>query len=234
VSALRGALGALLVVAVCSSNASAQLQEVLIPPQRNFISPERFTLELDIGPYRPDLDDNDAFETYFSDDSGPLLGLELQIIGYRLRDIFYLTAGGGIGWAKYKGNTLDEAGERTNEETAFEIIPLNLLASARIDALARKLSVPFIFTGKLGYQWMRWSTSAGGQDDARGWSLGLLYGVQIALDLDFFEPAKARILDEEWGINHSYVLFDLMGFSPNSDSLPIGDFSWALGLGFIF
>ena len=44
----------------------------------------------------------------------------------------------------------------------------------------------------------------------------------------------ARNLDEEWGINHSFLFFELSWFHPTDDSLPIGDNSWAAGLGFVF
>jgi hypothetical protein len=112
--------------------------------------------------------------------------------------------------------------------------PLNLLATVRFDALARKLSVPFIITGKLGYQWARWSTESGGAEDADGWSVGLLWAAQLALDLDAFEPSAARNMDEEWGINHSFLFFELNRFSPSEQSLPIGGTAWCAGLGFNF
>ncbi|MEY4577076.1 MAG: hypothetical protein RL701_1779, partial [Pseudomonadota bacterium] len=57
---------------------------------------------------------------------------------------------------------------------------------------------------------------------------------QLALDLDTFEPGGARALDEEWGINHSYVFFEVQHFFPSAKSLEIGGTSWLLGLGFVF
>jgi hypothetical protein len=125
-------------------------------------------------------------------------------------------------------------GERTSEETSFSLLPLQLLAVVRVDALARKLSVPFILTGKLGYEWAHWDTDSGGVDDADGWSVGLLWAAQVALDLDFFEPSAARQMDEEWGINHSFLFFEVYGFEPTSNSLQVGGTAWAAGLGFMF
>lgn len=210
--------------------AAAQTVDDLAPPPRDFSSAERLTLELRIGPYQPDLAE---FDTFFSDDDGLLLSLELDVIGFRLKDILYLSGGGLIGWANYKGVAFDSAGARTSEETELEIIPLSLLAVARVDALARKLGIPFILTGKLGYMWMNWSMQTGGTDRADGWSLGLTYAGQIALDLDSLDRAQARVLDEEWGINHSFVFFEVFGFEASGDSFDLGGLSWTAGLGFV-
>ena len=224
---------ALSACALHAQGAVAQMEEDLIPPDRSFVSPERFGFEFPLGPYPPDFDGEDTFDRFFSDDSGLLVALELDVIGYRMQDTFYLGGGGGIGWAKFSGNTIDDAGEATSEETELEIVPLNVIGVFRLDALPRRWGVPFIFTGKLGYQWMYWTTESGGSDEANGWSLGLLWAGQVALDLDTFEPSAARRMDEEWGINHSFLFFEISGFEPNSDSLPLGDTSWSVGLGFI-
>ena len=239
--ALRG--GAMAVIAaLCAAAAvlvpaaaTAQTPEDLMPEAREFESPENFAVEFRIGPYNPEMEDNDAFDTFFGDDSGPLLALELDLIAYRLPDILYVAGGGGIGWMNFDGKTLDDLGDETSEETSIEIVPLNLLAVLRIDALPRKLSVPVIFTGKIGYQWARWSTESGGADEEDGWSVGLLWALQLGLDLDTFEPSAARNMDEEWGINHSFLFFELFGFMPSDESLEIGDdVAWTAGLGFMF
>lgn len=226
-------LGLLLGLASLSGNAAAQQDDDLVPATRDYVSPERFIFEARGGPYSPDMDSDASFRTFFSDDSGPMLGLEIDAIALRLDDILYATVGGSIGLSRYSGNALGPSG-RVSEDTTFAIIPLTALATLRIDALPRKLSVPFIFAGKIGHQWAHWSTSTGARDDANGWSLGLYYAGQIALDLDTFERAAARAMDEEWGINHSFVLFEVYRFAPNDKSLPIGDTAWLLGLGFVF
>ena len=212
-------------------SARAQLDDDLVPPSHSWISPERFVLELRGGPYSPDMS---AFDAFYGGDHGPLLALELDVIGLRLDDLLYLAGGGGIGTASFSGHTLDASGDRTSEETSFSLLPLQLLAVVRVDALARKLGVPFIFSAKLGYQWAHWDTDSGGSSDAAGWSVGLSWAAQVALDLDFFEPSAARRMDEEWGINHSFLFFELFGFESSSGSLPIGGTTWALGLGFTF
>jgi hypothetical protein len=222
-------------VASSASRASAQMDDDLIPEAREFASPEGFGVEFRIGPYQPDMEGNDAADTFFADDSGPLLALELDVIAYRIPDVLYLLGAGGIGWMNFDGKTVDDGGQPTSEETSIEIVPLNLLGVVRVDVLPRKLSVPIILTGKLGYQWASWSTQSGGVDEEDGWSVGLLWAVQLGLDLDTFEKAAARNMDEEWGLNHSFLFFELFGFIPSEESLEIGDdMAWTAGLGFMF
>lgn len=214
--------------------AHAQTDANTIPAARNFQSPERFILELRGGPYKPDLDGGESFNDYFAGDNGLLLALQLSYIFYHMPDIGYLTAGGGFGWANYDGPATDESGQKIDEETTLTLLPISAIASIRVDALARKFQLPFIFTGKLGFQWVQWDTDTGNKDDASGWSLGLSWGLQLALDLDVFDRAAARGMDEEWGINHSFLFIEVFGFAPTESSLPIGDRTWALGLGFNF
>jgi hypothetical protein len=213
--------------------AAAQMYDD-VPMHRDFSSPERFALELRIGPYHPDMGHNDAFETFFGSDSGPLLATELDVIAYRLPNLIYLGVGAGIGTASYSGHTRDSTGVATAEKTTFGLVPIDLMAVLRVDALARKLSVPFIFTGKLGYQWTHWTTQDGKAASVTGWSVGPRWAAQLELDLDSFDEKAARRMDEEWGINHSFLFVELFGFSPSPRSLPIGATAWTAGLGFVF
>jgi hypothetical protein len=215
-------------------SAQAQAQDVDLELASPFISPELFVLELRGGPYSPEMDGNPAFGTHFTGDNGLLFGVELDVIMYRLPDWLYLGAGGRVETAEYDGKTLSDSAEKTSEETSLRLWGLDMLAVARVDALARKLYVPLIVTGKLGYGWMHWATNSGDQDKHDGWSVGLAWGVQFALDLDALDAAAARNLDEEWGINHAFLFFELSWFHPTDDSLPIGDNTWAAGLGFVF
>lgn len=213
--------------------AAAQSDDDHAPAHRDFASPEWMALELRIGPYTPQVG-TPSFEQVFADDNGLMLALELDVIAYRLPDIAYFAVGGGIGHARYSGGAFTESGGRADEETVFKLVPLTLLAVARVDVLARKLRIPLVLTGKLGYRWGFWWASTGGQSEDNGNSGGLAWGLQAALDLDFFDMRAARVMDEEWGINHSFLFFEYYGSKTSGDALPIGDTTWAAGLGFIF
>jgi hypothetical protein len=229
--------------AVSPPTAAAQESSVLsddyVAAHRSFESPELFTLELRIGPYEPDVG-NDSFSQAYPDDDGPLLGAELDFIAFRLKEVLMLGVGASIGFANYSGEAPSrdawESGnqvQRTDEETDFDLIPLAALGVLRVDALARKLSIPFIFTGKIGYRWAIWSSEGGGGGDDSGVSPGLIWAAQIALDLDFFDRRAARLMDEEWGINHSFIFFEVYGTDTSGDATPMDDTIWAAGLGFV-
>lgn len=233
--ALRGLLICLFACGLFSTRAQAQATyEDENPPSRKFVSSEHFAVEFRVGPYQPDMGRNNAFKTFFGGDQGPLLGIELDVVAYRVPDMVYLGAGGRIASAHFDGKTLDSAGTGTAEDTTLSYVPLDALAVVRFDGLARKLSVPFIITGKLGYTWAHWTAQTGKLADTSGWSVGVTWGTQLALDLDTFDRKAARTMDEEWGINHSFLFFELFGFSPSSRSLPVGNTAWSAGLGFTF
>jgi hypothetical protein len=231
---VKHSLRALVVASICftATIASAQTDDDYAPAHRDFSSPEWIGLELRIGPYVPQVG-NDSFQRVFADDKGLMLALELDVVGYRLRDIAYFSVGAGIGQARYSGGAFGITGARVDEETSFKLIPMTLLAVLRVDALARKLSIPLVLTGKLGYRWGYWTTSTGSTNDADGMSTGIAWGLQAALDLDFFDLRAARVMDEEWGINHSYLFVELYGSKTSGKSLPVGDTTWTAGLGFI-
>jgi hypothetical protein len=233
----RFVLGSLLLMAASAAGsgaAHAQSDANTIPAARNFMSPERFIIELRGGPYQPS-SSNGAFDQFFGGDSGPQLGMQLSYIAYRLPEIAYLTVGGGFAWINFTGKAVAVSGAaNVSEETTLTLLPLTAIGSIRVDALARKLGIPFILAGKLGWQWTHWDTNTGAKDDASGWSVGVVYGAQLALDLDSFDSAAARSMDEEWGINHSFAFFEIYRFSPTNASLPVGGTAWVLGLGFNF
>jgi hypothetical protein len=201
-------------------------------PPKTFESPEIFGLELRAGPYEPKSAEG------IIDDSGPMLGAELAIWAWRIPYVGLI--GGSIygGWGKFSGNADDQAGIETDEESSLDLLPLATMLVLRVDALPRQLGIPFVFTGKFGPEVAFWWASTGSRSDKSNFSPGLRWAAQVALELDFLEPRAARSLDEEWGINHTYLFFELYGSSAGkfkSTANPVGDaFTWAAGLGFIF
>jgi hypothetical protein len=88
-----------------------------------------------------------------------------------------------------------------------------------------------IFTPKFGLAYTRFRSKSGGSTDGSGGRIGFQWGIQAALELDIFEPRAARSLDEEWGINHSYLFFELYGVQVNNP-IDVGtDLGWVAGLG---
>ncbi|MET0385667.1 MAG: MXAN_2562 family outer membrane beta-barrel protein [Polyangiales bacterium] len=216
-----------------TTQGQSELDPLLKPAARKFESPERFIFEGHVGPYSV-LKDNAAGD-FFRDDRGPAFGAHLDGIVYRLPKWVYVTVGGRIDYLKFSGNAVQRAnGQQVGEETTLSVVPLTATAGVRFDALPRQLHVPIIFGARVGWEWAYWSAATGDRDEASGWALGPWVSAQIALDLDTFEPGGARILDEEWGINHTYFFGEVYHFAPTAKSLELGATSWVLGLGFVF
>jgi hypothetical protein len=216
-----------------SNQGLSELDPHYIPPTRSFRSPERFLVELRGGPYS--VFSGKEYGNYFSDDSGPLLSLHLDAIAYRIPDMLYLTGGFSFGWMNFSGDAIvRDTGETSTEETTLTVLPMMLTAGLRFDLLPRRLGVPLILAARAGFEFAHWTTGTGARTDASGWSVGPVLSAQLALDLDTFESGGARALDEEWGINHSYLFAEMLSFFPVSKSLDIGTTTWLLGLGFIF
>lgn len=216
------------------TQAQTQLDPHLKPAARRFESPERFVLELRGGPYKV-FADSKAYGDFFKDDSGPNLGAQLDGIIYRMPKIFYVCVGGSIGYLNYSGKAVARTTQMpTAEETTLALVPVAATATIRMDLLPRRFGIPVILGARVGWQWTHWDTNTGARDDAEGWSLGPVIAGQVALDLDTFEPGGARALDEEWGINHTFLFGEVFHFAPTSKSLPVGGTHWMVGLGFVF
>jgi len=245
-SSLRFALAALAVSALAPGIARADDPEPIgggrspigeWSSEPEFVaSPESFTLELRGGAYRPSL--GGAFESSFGGDLGPLVAVEIDYHLLRIPYLGPLLIGARIGWVEWSGQARAADGNAGVGSTGMSLIPITALVGWRIDGLARHLHFPLIFTPKFGLDMGFYQTGTSGVTQQEGWSVGLSYGGQVALELDFLDVRSARRLDEEWGINHTEVFFELFGSTMGSFSdrqIPLGTgLAWAAGLGFNF
>ena len=232
------ALALLAAVAMPAGHASAQFTDERWNQlgQGDVASPEHMVLELfAMGPYEPAAvtETTTPAGAPLFDETGPLFQGSLQAIVLRLPELGMITSGLRIGHASYSASAIDaSSGQPAGEETTLTAWLLTPLVGLRIDALAR-LGVPFLLNASLGYDLVPWSSETGGREDGSGLSHGLRWAVQLGLELDFAEPRTARRLDEDWGINHSFVFFELAG-SQAGGAVPMGDpLSWSFGLGFV-
>jgi hypothetical protein len=212
------------VVSTAAARAPDTFEEAYHKPQI-VDSPMWWAFEFKLGPYRPD---NRAQRDTFGGDRGWLLGVELDLTVLPIKYVGQLNIGLGWGWANYDAKArISGTDERSDEDTEFTIYPMSALAVLRIDALARNTVIPLTFAGKVGYDFVRWKATTGKRTDGDGLNMGLRWGVQGALELDFFEEQAARRLDEEWGINHTFLLFEFF----QSHTEGTGDQSFSFGLG---
>jgi hypothetical protein len=199
-------------------------------------SPEGYLLSLGIGAYRPDPGDP-TFDLVYPGDNGPILLAEFDFFLYRIPFIGPIGIGLQGGWVGYKGSACD-LGTTTScvpstQGAKFSIFPFNVVAVLRIDALARATPVPFVFSGKVGFNSLFFNEDVGNGKQG-GSSFGFGWAAQFALELNFINPRRANSLDVDWGINSSFFFFELAGSDANSRA-PMGDklyFTGGLGLTF--
>ena len=167
-----------------------------------------------------------------------LIAAELDYHLFRIPYLGPILIGARLGWVEWTGRARAADGNTNVGDTGLSLVPITALVGWRIDGLARHLHFPLIFTPKFGLDMGYYQTGTSGVTQQDGWSVGLMYGAQIALELDFLDVRAAQHLDEEWGINHTEVFFELFGSTMGSFTdrqLPLGSgLAWAAGLGFNF
>jgi hypothetical protein len=141
---------------------------------------------------------------------------------------------------------------RSGDQTALNIIPLELMLVYRFDWLMLRYRVPFVPYVKIGlayYIWIiengggagsvaSWTSPTGDKSDGYGGTFGWVINPGLAFQLDVIDSRAARAMDAELGINHSYLFAelhyaDISGFGA-SDKLVLSDLSWNVGLAFEF
>ncbi len=230
---MRAALAALALA--CAWTAPAEAQYTYSDAyDRDSSSPENFALEIRVGGYQPDGSGgfDESFESSFGDEIGPMVGLELDFYPYRIPYVGLIGVGIGFNWAKYTGPAIGtDPDAEVSQQQKYRLFSFPAMAVLRIDVLARDLNVPVVFVGKIGLDTVLSRIDNGSTRTHSGTSFGIRWGAQVALELDFINPNRARSLDDEWGINHTYLLFELFG---SSASFGGSNLAWTLGLGMTF
>jgi len=217
---------------------------------RPWESPQNFALELRFGPYRPDIDEDfpqaKPFEAAFGSKRRLYVGLEFDWQMLRIPYLGTLGPGIGIGYTHMSGNTrLSSTGAASAEKTTLGILPMYAVGVLRVDVLARETVIPLVGYGKVGVGHALWWTGSDlgpsrGSDGkiGRGSTSGMHYAFGGMLLLDAFEPSSAITLDNEMGINHSYLFFEWMvsnldgfGAAPGT-KMRVGTNTWVAGLAF--
>ncbi len=200
-------------------------------------SREMFIFEFSVGTYTPRVQTvggTSAIEAVFDGDQGPMLHLEVDIAPFRIPYVGLLGAGVALGWSRYSAPLCanDSCTQQLDEEANLRLWPVSPQAVLRVDTLAREFNIPFVFTGKLGMDIVFYTASGG--TEGSGSSVGFRWALQAALELDFIDRQRANVLDDEFGINHTTLFFELYGSNANS-TLDLGtDIAWAAGLGMTF
>jgi hypothetical protein len=209
-------------------------------------SPQRFAFELRVGPYRPSIDDpfpQKPYETAFGTDTRFAFALEFD--WQVLRIPFVGTLGPGIGWgythmsapALFSSGEL--AGQDSAEDTNLAIMPMYGVAVLRVDELARRTAVPLVGYGKAGLGYGIYWTGNDIETQRRGHTWGTQFALGGMFLLDAIDNHSAIEIDNEWGVNNTYLFFEWMvanldDFKGAKDRsvMHIGTNTWMVGLAF--
>jgi hypothetical protein len=214
------------------------------PKRLPYESRQRFAFELRFGPYRPNIDQGFAaakpYETVFGDDRRVFAGIEFDWQVLRIPMVGTIGPGFGIGYTHMSADArLQGTGELAAEQTSLTLMPTYGVGVLRVDTLSRETAIPLAFYGKagVGLGYYKMGNDLGTQ--AKGHTWGMHYAVGAMFLLDALDQHAAQQLDNEMGINNTYVYLEWMmsrldGFGRGSDAsvLNIGTDTWILGLAF--
>jgi hypothetical protein len=142
---------------------------------------------------------------------------------------------------------------RSGDTTALNVVPLSIMAVYRFDYLARRWKIPFVPYVKIGLAYYIWwiengggflsiaqFTPPGSSSSQGGWggTVGWTANPGGAFLLDVLDPAAARTIDAELGINHTYLFCefnyaDISGFGA-ANKLNLSDTTLNAGIAFEF
>lgn len=183
-------------------------------------SPTWGTFDLRFASYRPNIDSEfGGTKTPYADVFGNGRGLFPKIlVSYTLVDRFVqVDAGLGTGWFRAKGKEINQdpatgalLSTRSADNTTFSIIPTTLALTLRVDGAAQRWSIPLEVYGRAALERYNWLVTDGaGNFVKKGATNGWSVAGGIGFLLDFVDPTLARELDEDSGINHTWVYFEV-------------------------
>ena len=240
-------------VLLASAPAAAQL---VVQSPTEYSSPQNFALELRLGPYSPEIDEEfggskTPHEDYFGDDTRLMFQIEFDWQVYRHRAAGSVGIGASAGYFREIAGSPFNAGDepsatRSGDRSRLSLFPLAALAVYRADQLWRLLNIPLVPYGKLGLNYTFWNIYDGndliaenpGGGRGRGGTLGWQAAVGLSLVLDIVDLGSARELDSETGINHTHVFVEYVKYEVSGlgqkNKLRVGDSTWLAGLLFEF
>ena len=214
-------------------------------------SPRWGSFDLSVGNYKPDIDAEFAgtmagpFEQAFGTGRGWMF--RVGAAKALFTNAGSLEVGFQTGYHKRTGKALavDPITQTvvgpSGDETTLHIIPTTLTLTYRFDFLADRYRIPLAPYGRAAlerYNW--WVTDGKGSTSRAGATNGWSVTGGLALLLDVFDPDLAREMDNDSGVNHTYLFFearkstiDDFGSSKSWD-LSDKNLSYAGGLLFVF
>jgi hypothetical protein len=239
------ALAALAIGVTLGQTAPAQAREIdgfTDAAQEGYDSPHHWNFELRLGPYRPDIDaelasrgvDAHPFRDTFG--NGRRLMTQLEIDRQVLDRGGTLAIGLSAGQFRATGTALAADGtSKSGDETSLLLVPLSASLVYRASFLERRWGIPFVPFAKAGLDYTYWSVGHSGRSETPdGGTWGWHGAAGLAMYLDFLDPEAARTLDNDAGVNHTAIFFEVTRYRIDglgaANKLRLGDTTWFAGL----
>lgn len=182
-------------------------------------SPRRGAFDFRMNRYGPDVDaEFGGAATPYADSFGTGKSWMFRVDVSRsvLKTFGTFDVGVGIGYFQDTGKGRLADGSISSDRTTFRIIPTSLSLTYKLDVLPNGFVMPLMPYGRVSLERYNWWTSggAGGTSEAgglkgRGATHGYSISGGVALLLDLVDRGLAREMDNDVGINHTYLFFDV-------------------------
>ncbi|HWL87532.1 MAG TPA: MXAN_2562 family outer membrane beta-barrel protein [Polyangiaceae bacterium] len=239
------------------STARAQDEELILRPRHNSNeSPQNFAMEVRIGPYKPQIDNEASLKgatpwaDTFRDFSRVLVALEFDWQAIRIPYVGTLGPGVSIGYTTMSARARKLGSDQlSGDTTSLDVFPMYAVAVLRADVLMRQAGIPFVPYGKAGIGYVPWRTyTAGGTSSVtnsdgttvagKGQTWGWHFALGLSFQLDIIDSYAAKSMDTSVGINHTYLFGEWMFANYNGigqeHPLLVGTSTWVTGLAFEF
>jgi hypothetical protein len=219
---------------------------------RQFASPQNFAAEIRISPFKPNVDDDPSlngatpYKTVFGDSPRVMFGAEFDWQALRIPHLGTLGPGVSAAFVSISDPASFQDGSGPSAETTtLSIFPFVAMAVFRLDEFWREAHVPFVPYAKLGLEYALWrasntlGTSNYNGVTGTGHSLGTHLAIGLAFNLDIFDSYAAQNIDDQLGINSTYIFAEVQrddtnGLGIQSNALRVGGTNWAFGFAFEF
>ncbi len=215
-----------------------------------FRSSQNFELELRLGPYYPQVDNDPnlngqrPFEKNFGTKNRVSVGLELDWQMFRIPHLGTIGPGFGVAYVGMSRDVTTATGRQSGDSTTLAIYPFTGVAVLRADTFWRDMGIPLVPYGKAGLGLGLWrasnadGTAVANNVKGKGASWGTSFALGVSFALDAIDKGASRNMDNSTGINNTYVFLEATFLTLNgigqSNALHVGSNTWTAGLAFEF
>ncbi|MDB5213594.1 MAG: hypothetical protein JWO86_1521 [Myxococcaceae bacterium] len=215
-----------------------------------FRSPQNFQLELRLGPYLPQIDDDPnlhgqtPFAKNFGSNPRVAVGLEFDWQMFRIPGVGTIGPGFSVAYVTMGRDVTTVSGRTSGDSTSLSIYPMTAVAVLRADVFWRDMGIPLVPYGKAGLGLGLWrasnanGTAVADNVSGKGASWGTAFALGVSFALDSIDKGASRNMDNSTGINNTYVFLEASWLALNglaqSNALHVGTNTWFAGLAFEF